>query len=698
MISLPVAKATDRLFRPRSIAVAGGSWAKSVVDQCLKAGFEGDIWPIHPKHETLCGLPCFRSVSELPAAPDATFLGVNRHATIEIVQALRERGAGGVVCFASGFSEAQAEDSQGVLLQQALVEVAGDMPIIGPNCYGLINYLDGALLWPDQHGGVRVESGVAIITQSSNIAINLTMQSRGLPIAYVLTAGNQAQLSIGALGEAVLADPRVTALGLYVEGFGDIQAFELMALKAHALGKPIIAIKAGRSEQARAAMVSHTNSLSGADTAASAFLKRLGIARVYALTTLLETLKLLHVVGPLPGSAVQSMSCSGGEAGLMSDAATGTGVTYPPLDDTQRQALREVLGPMVALANPLDYHTYIWGDVAKMTDAYAAMMLRNADLTLLVMDYPRTDRCDDEAWLVATRAFIRAQQRTGARAAVLATLPEALPEVVGAELLSAGIVPLMGVTECIDAIEASAVFCQSPSLQSDYRAIVCSPLNAIPPTVRDESEAKRLLAEAGLRIPASHPVHNLDELYTLAAHLTYPVVLKGSGIAHKTEHNAVRLNIKNADELLHAAKELENVASSFLVESYIDSVIGELLVSIVRDPVLGFTLTLASGGIYTELMQDAVQLLLPVDAESVRASLDQLRLAPVLAGYRGMPGADMTAVVEAILCLQTFVLKHDTVLHEVEINPLLCRISDAIVADALISMADCHQTNSESSG
>ena len=165
-------------------------------------GFGGDIWPVHPTRDEVHGRRCFRSVAELPEAPDAAFIGVNRNLTIDIVRALAARGAGGAICYASGFREAE----DGAALEDALIEAAGDMPILGPNCYGVINYLDGALLWPDQHGGARVESGVAIVTQSSNIAINMTMQRRGLPIAYVATAGNQAQTGLSEIAHALLED------------------------------------------------------------------------------------------------------------------------------------------------------------------------------------------------------------------------------------------------------------------------------------------------------------------------------------------------------------------------------------------------------------------------------------------------------------------------------------------------------------
>src|SRR5699024_7250934 len=254
-----------------------------------------DIWPLHPYRDDIAGRRCYRSVDELPAAPDAAFVGVNRHATIDIVAALAAGGAGGAVLYASGFAEAADDGAAGSALQQRLLAAAGDMPVLGPNCYGFINYLDNAPLWPDQHGGQHVERGVAIITQSSNLTISLTMQRRGLPVAYVVTVGNQAQTDLSSVAHGLLADERVTAIGLHIEGIHDIAAFEAMAALAHAQGVPIVALKPGRSAQARSVSLSHTASIAGSDAAAGAFLQRLGIARVQSPSALLDTLKLLRV-------------------------------------------------------------------------------------------------------------------------------------------------------------------------------------------------------------------------------------------------------------------------------------------------------------------------------------------------------------------------------------------------------------------
>ncbi len=264
----------DRLLRPRHIAVLGAGWALNVIEQCRKMGFAGPVWPVHPTKAEIGGLPAFASLSDLPEPPDATFIGVNRHATLEVVDELRRIGAGGAICFASGW-----EESGEAGLQARLVEAAGGMPILGPNCYGVINYLDGALLWPDQHGGIRVEKGVALVSQSSNIVINMGMQQRGLPVAYVACLGNAAVVGLAELTGALLDDPRVTAVGLYIEGIDDAPAFAALAEKARAMGKGVVAIKSGKTELSRSAAASHTASLAGGGAASSAFLRGLAWPR-----------------------------------------------------------------------------------------------------------------------------------------------------------------------------------------------------------------------------------------------------------------------------------------------------------------------------------------------------------------------------------------------------------------------------------
>ncbi len=671
----------SRLFQPKSIAViGGGAWCTSVVEQCRKMGFDGALWPVHPNKSEVAGVAAFADLSALPGVPDAVFIGVNRHLTIEMVRSLREMGAGGAVCFASGFLEAKAEMADGADLQTDLLAAAGEMPVLGPNCYGFINYLDGALLWPDQHGGVPVETGVALVMQSSNMAINVTMQARALPLAYVMTAGNQAQTGLSEIGLALLRDPRVTALGLHIEGVGDLGAFEALAREARGLGKRIVALKAGKSARAQAAAVSHTASLAGSDAGARSLLKRLGIAQVESLPALLEALKLLHFAGPLASNRVASMSCSGGEASLMADSAEGRDVVFPALTDAQVSAMREALGPLVALANPLDYHTFIWNDAARMGEVFGQMLSGEADLGCIIVDFPRPDRCDPSAWDCVIAAGEMAVQRAGKPLALVATLPEALNEERAARAIAGGMIPMHGLDDALSAIEAA-----SAKDAPDARPVL-QPGTPRNPRVLSEAEAKQALKAFGLAVPSAVTARTPAEITAGTSGLSFPLVLKGLGAAHKTEAGLVALQLTSAQAVEKAAEAM--TCDGYLVEEMVGDAVAELLLGITRDPAHGFVLTLGAGGTLTEVLSDTASLLLPVTEKDVDEALQTLRLAPVLNGYRGKPGCDRKAIARAVLAVQDYVTAHAAGVEEVEINPLICTSTDAIAVDALIRLGE----------
>lgn len=644
-------------------------------------GFEGQIWPVHPKTKEMEGLACYKYLEDLPEAPDATFIGVNRLTTVETVGILSKMGAGGAVCFASGFLEAEKEDANGADLQRQLIEAAGDMPILGPNCYGFINYLDGALLWPDQQGGGPVDSGVAIVTQSSNIAINLTMQRRGLPISYVVTAGNQSQQSIGDIGSALLEDPRVTALGLHIEGFGDLRAFEAIAATARKYGKPVVALKVGKSSHARAATVSHTASLAGEDAGAQAFLNRLDIPRVNSLPELLETLKLLHVVGKLPSNNIASISCSGGEASLCADLAVGRNISFPSLTEHQLTGLRAALGPMVALANPLDYHTYIWNDEPAMTKAFSAMMAPPVTLTMLIVDFPRNDKCSSDDWEAVIKAATNCVELTGHAVAIVSTLQENIPEDVAKRLITGGVVPLFGMEEALAAVEAASSFGNDMPLAEP----ILLPCAITGTETLSEAEAKSTLVDFGITIPTSRNANSAMQASSMADAIGYPVVLKGVGIAHKTEAGAVALNLRSAEEVRITASKMP--CEKFLVEEMVTNAVAELLVGAVLDPAHGYVLTIAAGGVLTELLQDSRSLLIPTTSDEIARVLQELRISKLLDGYRGGDVTNISAIIDAVMSVQNFVLANATKVTEVEINPLLCGAERAVAADALIQIA-----------
>jgi len=641
----------ERLLKPRSIAAFGGAQAQEVIRQSDLMGYKGEIWPVHPKKTEILGRKVYRSVEDLPGSPDAAYVGVNRYLTIDIVRDLAARDAGGAVCYATGFIEAGEEGS---VLQEQLLEASGDMPLIGPNCYGLLNYLNGAMLWPDQQGGRRVEEGVAIITMSSNVGFNLTMQRRGLPIAYMVSLGNRLKFDLHDAIYTFSRQDQVTALGLFLETMPDPKAFEEAVNFARELGKPIVAIKVGRSEVAQKMVVSHTASLAGSDDLVSALFERLGVARVNSLEALMEALKVLHVLGPLNGGRIGAMSTSGGDLTLLADAL-GPSLTMPPLSEKVAQSFRATLHERMVAANPFDFQMFYWNDEERMAEQFTAFLAEGFDVSLCLLDYPRADCCDQSTWGGAERGFVRAAQQTGTKGAVLATFSDTISEPVAARLMKDGVAMLAGIDAGLAGIQAAV----------DVGAAWSRPPS--PPLL------------TGFGQQQDGPVKVLDEAESK---------VKALGVAHKTDIGGVRLDLGSADEVSAAVMEMSGLSESYLVERMVEGVVAELIVGVARDEQFGPYLLVGGGGILVELMKDSVSLLMSTTTERVLHALGQLKCAPLFNGFRGAPPADLNAAADVILAVAGMIENDPSSIIELDINPLmlLAEGQGVVAADALICL------------
>jgi len=493
-----------RLLRPGSLAFVGGKAAEEAVRQSRAFGFKGEIWPVNPRRETMAGLPCWPGIASLPGAPDAVFLAAPAGQTIGLAGELAAKGAGGAICYASGFAEIGGD---GPALQQQIVAASAAMPLIGPNCYGMINAFDGVALWPDQHGCLPVTEGrgVAIISQSGNLALNFTMQTRGLPIGYMISIGNCADLTPADLIEALVRDARVSAIGLHLEGLGAVDRFSQACLAARAAGVPLVVLKTGGSARGAELTLSHTSSLAGADSLCDTLFSRFGVARVNDPASFIETLKLLHLSGPLFGKRVTSASCSGGEASLTADLAERAGLSTPDFPPAAQHRLETVLGPQVNVANPLDYHTYIWGDGPAQTACFSAMLGAGFEASLLILDFPRADRCQSRDWEVTLDAFVAAHKAVppspGSVRIVASALAENLPEGIALRLLSEGIMPAGGLADALSAVAAAAKI--GTAWNGPHFPALPAPasLSDGEPVVWDEVRSKSELARHGLAIP-----------------------------------------------------------------------------------------------------------------------------------------------------------------------------------------------------
>jgi acetate---CoA ligase (ADP-forming) len=673
----------SRLLRPRSLAIFGGAWAREVIRRHQSLGFEGAVWPVHPTKAEIEGLKAYPRLEDLPDAPDASFIGVNREATVEIVADLAARGAGGAVSFASGFSETGVE---GERLQAALVAAAGEMPVLGPNCYGFINALDGAVVWPDTHGCRRLSTGVALIAQSSNIALNLTMSRRAVPIAYVVCLGNQAVVDMAATIDAVVADPRVTALGLHIEGIRDPVRFATAVRAARAANKPVVALRAGHSDAAQALTLTHTASLTGAAAVAGAFLERQGVVEVTSITAFLETLKLIHaraIAGHRGGRrGLVSMSCSGGEASLVADTAARAGLELPAFSPEVAAAIRTTVHPLVTISNPFDYHTFDWGNRPRLTATMAAAMAGSQDTTALILDFPRTELGPAPGWDDALDALADAARLTGRPAAVISTLPEGLPEDRAFSLIAQGIAPLQGLEDALTALAVRERL--DEPLRPLDEAIPRAPASSLDGLI-SEAEAKRALSPHGLVCPRGVIVETEAEAVDAVARLGR-TVFKVTGLAHKTEHQGVILNVTTPDAARAAFARLSTLSPALLVEEMVEDGVAELILGVARDPVFGLHMVIGAGGILAELIEDRALLLPPFSADDVRHALAGLKIARLMSGYRGRPIGKIDAIIDAALAVQSFALAQSDRLLELDINPLIVTPTRAVAVDALIRL------------
>lgn len=675
----------ERLLNPGSIAVFGGAHAEELIRQCDRMGYQGEIWPVHPKKTEILGRKVYRSVNDLPGSPDAAYIGVNRNLTVDIVRDLVARKSGGAICYATGFIEV-GED--GLELQKQLLEASGDMPLIGPNCYGLLNYISGAMLWPDQQGGQRVEKGVAIITMSSNVGFNLTMQRRGLPIAYMMSLGNRLKFELHDAIRLLARQEHVTALGLYLETMSDPKAFEEAVNFARELGKPIVAIKTGRSEVAQKMVVSHTASLAGSDVLVSALFERLGVARVDSLEALMEALKVLHVLGPLKGGRIGAMSTSGGDLTLLADAL-GSGLSMPPLTEKVANELRKTIHERVVAANPFDYQMFTWNDEEQNAENFTTFLTEDFDVSLCLLDYPREDLCDQSTWNGAERGFVRAVQKTGTKGAVLATVSDTISEPVAARLMKDGVAMLAGIDNGVAGIRAAvdvgAAWSQPPSLP--LIAKLDQDLDG-PILVLDEAGSKELLSGWGITVPSGRVVQSAEDAVAVANELGFPIVVKALGVVHKTDVGGVRLNLNSSEEVSTVVQELSSLSRSFLIEKMVTGVVAELIVGVARDQHFGPYLLVGGGGILVEVLKDTQSILLPTSKEYILQALGKLKCAPLLNGFRGAAPADLNATADAIMAVADIVVKNPSSILELDINPLmiLAKGKGVVAADALIRL------------
>ncbi len=686
-----------RLLAPRRMAFVGGAQAERTLATLRMQPYAGAVDVVHPRRDEIAGYACVRRIADLPEPPDAVFLAVNADATIEALEELRAMDAGGAVCYASGFSEIGAAGAE---RNRAFIAASGDMAVVGPNCYGLVNHVTHGSIWPAPYAPLEGTRGAAVISQSGNVTSHFVSNDRSVPFSYLVSAGNQAVLGFEDYIDFLVDDPNVTCIGLFMEGIRDVPAFARACLRARAHRIPVIACRSGRSDLGAAMAASHTSSLAGKNDYYEALFDRLGVIDTETVPQFLEMLKLASLAAPVAGPRLAVFSSSGGDNGLAADYCSFAGLGLPQPEPAAVEVIRPMLPSYGHVSNPLDFTAGYWGNEKLLTPMFSAMLAGEVDAGMLVIEYPpaRSPYRDTAAQEAMDRALAAAGRASGKPVFHASVNTGGITPEAARAMIAQGIVPLHGLHDAAAVIALWAGY--SAMLRADGGAVspglvphAVPPLSGTPRTV-NEAEAKRRLAAHGLAVPDGR-VLTLAELRVLPETLPAPVALKAlhDELPHKTEVGGVALGLTTPAGVMEAAERMvAGVArqrpgltlGTFLIEPMQPPPLAELIVGVKRDPLFGMVLVIGAGGIFVELMKDAVTLLLPVTREDVAAALRRLRAFPLLDGFRGRPPAALDKVVDAVMAIADYAGANRDRLCELDVNPLMVGEGGAVAVDALI--------------
>lgn len=691
----------DALFRPRSVAFVGGSNLAPALAFHREVGFAGDTWVVSPKYPQLAGYPCVATVEDLPQAPDLAFVAIPREAAITAIAALRDKGCRAVVCNAAGFAET---GEAGGALQARLAGAAGPMAMLGPNAIGVVNYADPMAAIMDRFGVRHATRGIALCSQGGGLLCDAVFSDRGLAITHLVGAGNQAVTGLEACVDHLLDDPRVTTVGLSFEALRDVAALRRAAIKALALGKPIVALKLGTSHAGARAAVSHTASMTGESAAWDALLDRLGIVSTASESEFFETLKLFES-GQIPAGRRALVTAASGVTGVMlADHLSAAGFELPEPTGDRLTRLRRLLPPIATPGNPQDITMAAWNDVERQTAIYSALLDEGYDLALVVQNYPRGGMWDPTEYEAQVEALAAATAGREVAALQLAPLVDCFPSDARDHTRRLGLAAMQGLEECVKALGHGVWWRERRDVLLaagvDRLGEVTAPAPAPPapapadddgPTL-DEAAAKAHLTGAGVRVPVARVVKP-GGAARAAEEIGFPVAVKAldARILHKTDAGAVAVGLTSGAAVAAAVERMRRDMAralpavplhTVLVEAMVAEPVAELIVSITADPVVGHVMMLGGGGVEAELWQDTTVLAAPFDRDELARALDRLKVARRLRGWRGRPGADCDALLDTLERLAGFAVAE--AVRELEVNPLFAGVDGTVAVDALL--------------
>ncbi|SFJ79237.1 acetate--CoA ligase family protein [Celeribacter neptunius] len=685
--------AMEHVISPKSLALIGASedYAKfggRILHHVLEHGYEGQIYPINPKRDTVLGLTCYPSVAELPEPADLALVAVPAKALETTVEACGAAGIGACVIITAQLGEFSAE---GAALEQRLVEIARshNMRLIGPNCMGMIVPQANLALSSTptlRYAGEMRKGGVAFVSQSGAMMGTLFLQSHdhGVGLSGMVSIGNQADLELCDFLEGFIADPKTKVICLYIEGLKSPERFRDLCARAHAAGKPILAVKAGRTDAGSHLAQSHTASLAGSFSAFETMCRECGVMLMDDPDAMIMAAGVLSA-NPMPKAPRTGIICaSGGGAAIMADQMELRDLPAGAFAEITRDRLAQDY-PASHANNPLDLGGHKGGLEFGIFERAIEAVHEDPEtgVTVYVMTpQPMMPQTLDH--------IIALWQRQDKPVVLVLNLSR-----FGAELrdqaFAAGIPFLTRTDDLYRVLELYRnLLAAAPRMQAPER-----PADLVAPKIAGqgfltEPEAKAILSDYGVPVPSATLTGTVEDALSAAAVCGYPVVLKGvvADVVHKSDLGLVKVGLGDEAALRQAYAEVEAAITAAApgapVQIDVQQMIApgvELIVGLTHEPGFGPQLVLGAGGIHVELLCDVVQRSAPVSPSEVREMLEALRIWPLLDGARGQAPMAVDAACDAIARLSWLGPDLGDRLVDFEVNPFRITETGAYALD-----------------
>jgi acetate---CoA ligase (ADP-forming) len=697
------------MLHPRNIVLVGatdkpGNYAERIWNNLVKYKFEGGLYPVNAKRETIWGVPCYKDFASLPDKPDHVLVLVPARFAVQVIRDAAAAGARSATIVTSGFSELQDEDSQrlAVELQQAIRETG--LAVTGPNCLGNLSAGENLFTNIDDRIVTMEAGAVAIAGQSGAIvmAIRQALEDRGVGVGYMVTTGNEAGLETPDLMAYFAADPSIKVIVVYLEGVRNTKAFRDACKAARAAGKPVIALKLGSSEGGRAAAMAHTGALAGSIETFDAISTREGVIRARGLDELIETTECFVHADPPKGNRLAAVTLSGGKRGLLIDAFYSAGLNFAPLSRDASEKLAKMLGPGSIVGNPLD------AGFAAVVDPSVYMqsikiMIDDPDTDIVIID-AELPKASHELRERNLRIVNDMAGRASKPVIYISAMSIGFTDFTkGLRKSLPNIAVMQGMDRAVGAIKSLIGYASLPkevpeiasSSKASARALLERTLKgANGAAALDEVASKKLLKAYGIPISKEEIAQSATEAVKIAKTIGFPVVAKvvSAEILHKSDIGGVVLNINSAAEVkkafnditarvrkLKSKPKLEGILIAQQVKADLELVVGTSL-----DAEMGPVVLFGTGGVDIELLKDVALAGAPLDEAEARALIGRTKAGVKMKGYRGKPALHEPSAVKALVGLSNLMADAGSRIASIDVNPFLINARTGVAVDALI--------------